>query len=341
MKLLSIAVPCYNSAAYMKKCIESLLTGGDRVEIIIVDDGSTKDNTLEIAKDYEAKSPGTVRAVHQENGGHGEAVNTGLANATGLYFKVVDSDDHLDPNGLKKVLDKLEEFSFKSNALDMLICNYVYDKEGARHKKVMAYRTALPMNRVFDWNSIRYFHAGQYILMHSVIYRTQLLKDCGLRLPKHTFYVDNLFMFKPLPDVKTIYYMPLDLYRYFIGRADQSVTLENGAKRYDQQIRVTKMMVDCFDLRAMGKTRPKLRRYLLHELGMMVLICAVFTYADDTPERRKNFYDVWKYIKEKDRWLYRRLRWSSTAMVATGKSKFGRWIDVCGYRFFKRIVKFG
>ena len=178
-------------------------------------------------------------------------------------------------------------------------------------------------------------------MMHSVYFKTDILRNCGLELPKHTFYVDNLFMYKPLPDVKTIYYMPLDRYRYFIGRADQSVTLENGAKRYDQQIRVTKMMVDCFDLREMGKTRPKLRRYLLHELGMMILICAVFTYADDTPERRAEFYAVWKYIKDKDPWLYRRLRWTTTATVATGKTKFGRWIDVCGYRFFKRIVKFG
>ena len=225
--------------------------------------------------------------------------------------------------------------------VDMYVANYVYEHVADGKTFVMDYRRIFPHETVCSWEEIRPFGITQYLMMHSVYFKTAILRDCGLVLPKHTFYVDNLFMFKPLPDVKTIYYMPLDLYRYFIVRADQSVTLENGAKRYDQQIRVTKMMVDCFDLRQMGKTRPKLRRYLLHELGMMVLICAVFTYADDTPERRKNFYDVWKYIKEKDRWLYRRLRWSSTAMVATGKSKFSRWIDVCGYRFFKRIVKFG
>ena len=101
MKLLSIAVPCYNSAAYMEKCVDSLLVGGDDVEIIIVDDGSQKDNTGEIADALAAKYEGIVKAVHQENGGHGEAVNTGLKNATGLYFKVVDSDDKLEPNAYK------------------------------------------------------------------------------------------------------------------------------------------------------------------------------------------------------------------------------------------------
>ena len=49
MKILSIAVPCYNSEAYMEKCIDSLLVGGEEVEILIVDDGS-KDGTTEIAE---------------------------------------------------------------------------------------------------------------------------------------------------------------------------------------------------------------------------------------------------------------------------------------------------
>ena len=92
MKLLTFAIPCYNSEAYMEKCIESLLPGGDDVEILIVDDGS-HDRTAEIADAYEKKYLGIIRAIHQENGGHGEAVNTGIRNATGLYFKVVDSDD--------------------------------------------------------------------------------------------------------------------------------------------------------------------------------------------------------------------------------------------------------
>ena len=93
MKLLSIAIPCYNSAAYMENCIRSLLPGGNEVEILIVDDGSTKDNTAQIADEYERRYPGICRAIHQENGGHGAAVNAGLKNATGIFFKVVDSDD--------------------------------------------------------------------------------------------------------------------------------------------------------------------------------------------------------------------------------------------------------
>ena len=122
----------------MEKSICSALTGGDRVEIIIVDDGSS-DNTLQIAKKYEEKFPNIVRVIHQENGGHGEAVNTGIKNATGLYFKVVDSDDCLGRKALEKVLNLLEEMVAKDAGLDMLVSNFMYDKQGARHKKIMRY----------------------------------------------------------------------------------------------------------------------------------------------------------------------------------------------------------
>ena len=130
MKLLSIAVPCYNSEGYMRNCIESLLPGGDEVEIIIVDDGSTKDRTAEIADEYAAKYPGIVKAVHQENGGHGQAVNTGLKHATGLYFKVVDSDDWLDKENYPKVLDKLAELVREGQNVDMMLCKCISSGSG-------------------------------------------------------------------------------------------------------------------------------------------------------------------------------------------------------------------
>ena len=120
MKLLTFAIPCYNSQDYMEHCIDSILPGGDDVEILIIDDGS-KDRTAEIADAYEAKYPGIVRAIHQENGGHGEAVNAGIRNATGLFFKVVDSDDWVDEEAYKQILKKLKEFAGGPTTLDMML----------------------------------------------------------------------------------------------------------------------------------------------------------------------------------------------------------------------------
>ncbi len=58
--------------------------------------------------------------------------------------------------------------------------------------------SSLPQDKIFTWNEAGRFHKGQYILMHSVIYRTQLLRECGLELPKHTFYVDNIYVYKAI-----------------------------------------------------------------------------------------------------------------------------------------------
>ena len=185
MKILSIAIPCYNSENYMEKCVESLLPGGEDVEILIVNDGS-KDRTAEIADAYEKKYPGIVKAIHQENGGHGEAVNAGIRNASGLFFKVVDSDDWVDAEAYPKVLDTLKELAGGPETVDMFISNFIYDKVGVKRKKVMRYRSELPQGRVFTWDEVHRLRIGHYLLMHSLIYRTKLLKECGLELPKHT-----------------------------------------------------------------------------------------------------------------------------------------------------------
>ena len=149
MKILSIAVPCYNSQEYMRKCVDSLLKGGEDVEILIVDDGS-KDDTLKIARDYEEKYPTIVKAIHQENGGHGEAVNAGIRNATGLYFKVVDSDDWVNKEAYVQILKTLYELLRGPQTVDLLISNFVYEKQGATRKKIMQYRKCCRRTEYLD-----------------------------------------------------------------------------------------------------------------------------------------------------------------------------------------------
>ena len=131
MKLLSVAIPCYNSEGYMSKCIESLLVGGEDVEILIVDDGS-KDKTAEIADEYAKKYPTICKAIHKPNGGHGSAVNAGLEAATGLFFKVVDSDDWVKEIAYRKILSTLSELAGEEKQLDLLISNFVYNKVGEK-----------------------------------------------------------------------------------------------------------------------------------------------------------------------------------------------------------------
>lgn len=336
MKLLSVAIPCYNSAEYMGKCIRSILTGGDRVEIIIVDDGSS-DKTLEIANRYKEKFPNIVKVVHQENGGHGSAVNTGIANATGLYFKVVDSDDCLGKKALGKVLDLLEDMVARDEGLDMLISNFVYDKQGAKHKKVMKYSHAMPKNKVFGWDEVN-FGPTQYLLMHSVIYRTKVLRECGLSLPKHTFYVDNIYVFQPLPYVKKIYYLDVVLYKYYIGREDQSVNEEIMIKRIDQQYRVTKLMLEAYEKEE--NIDPYAKKAMIHYFDMMMCISSILSILDGSKERLKDKDDLWKLVEDKAPELYRKVRKSILGKTMNLPGSTGRKMSVAGYRIANKFVGF-
>jgi glycosyltransferase involved in cell wall biosynthesis len=283
MKLITFTVPCYNSAAYMDHCIETLLTAGEDAEIILVDDGS-KDDTGKIADAYAEKYPTIVRVIHQENGGHGEGVNQGIRNATGVYFKVVDSDDWLDTDALQQVLAELRAHLNDEQPLDLMMANYVYEHVADNTQNVVDYKGILPEGRVFTWKEIGKFPPSKNILMHSVIYRTEILRACGMELPKHTFYVDNIFVYQPLPQVKTIYYMNLDLYRYFIGREDQSVNEANMIKRVDQQLRVTRIMMNVVDVYALPPEQAKLRAYMLNYFSMMMAISSIFLTLDGSKE---------------------------------------------------------
>lgn len=338
MKLLSVAIPCYNSEAYMEHCINSLLPGGEDVEIIIVDDGSTKDNTAAIADRYAEEYPTIVKAIHQENGGHGEAVNTGLKNATGLYFKVVDSDDWVDEGSYRRILETLRKLAGGSETLDLLISNYVYEKEGQKHKKVMKYDSVLPVEKMFTWDDTKRFKKGQYILMHSVIYRTELLRECGLKLPKHTFYVDNLFVYVPLPYVKKMYYLDVNFYRYFIGRDDQSVNEKVMISRIDQQIKVNKLMVEAVDLFKLENKH--LRKYMFNYLEIITVISTIMLIRSGTEENLEKKKELWSYLKSYDIRLFHKLRNGIMGRTMNLPGKGGRKISVAAYKLSQKIVGF-
>ena len=338
-KLITFAVPCYNSAAYMDHCVRTLLTGGDDIEIILVDDGSTKDDTPAICDRYQAEYPDIVRAIHQENGGHGEGVNQGLRHAQGMYYKVVDSDDWLDEAALKAVLDKLRAFAGAEQPLDLFIANYVYEHVEDNTQKVMKYTNVFPEGRVFTWNEIGRFRPSQYLLMHSVMYRTEVLRECGMVLPKHTFYVDNIFVYQPLPYVKSMYYMDLDLYRYFIGRADQSVNESVMVGRVDQQLRVTRHMIDCQDLDAL-KDQKRLRAYMVHYLSVMMAVSDIFLLLDGSAEAHAKKAELWQYLKDHvTPGVYRAVRVNLgglTDLHFPGGDK----VVVATYRQLRKIFKF-
>lgn len=337
MKYISFAIPSYNSEDYMSHAIESILPGGEDVEIIVVNDGS-KDGTSEIAHEYKNKYPDIVRVVDKDNGGHGDAVNSGLSHATGKYFKVVDSDDWVDEDSLHKILAFLKELEEEDKEIDMLISNYVYEKEGAAHKKCIHYRNVLPQDEVFTWDDIGRFRLDQYILMHSVIYRTSMLKLSQMTLPKHTFYVDNIYVYYPLPYVRKIYYLDVDFYRYFIGREDQSVNEKVMISRIDQQIFVTKTMIDMYHLKNISS--KKLRHYMVNYLAIMMTVSSILMIRSKKQENLEKKKELWGYLKKKDLKTYLRIRYGILGQTMNIPGRSGRKISSLAYSVARRLIGF-
>lgn len=341
--LISFAVPCYNVEEYVTHCVESIVAGCaeylDRIEILLVDDGSVKDNTPALVDELAAQYPQIVTAIHQENGGHGQAVNTGLAEATGEYFKVVDADDWLDEQACKHIMKKLAEFAVHEAPIDLVISNYVYEKVFENKHTSIRYTRVLPQDRQFTWDEIGKFAPSHNILMHSVIYRTQLLKDMGLVLPKHTFYVDNIFVYVPLPQVKTLYYMNVDLYRYFIGREGQSVNEQVMIGRIEQQLKITRIMIDAYDLTTDVPER-KLRNYMENYLLIMLVICSVFLLLSDREDAEEQRAAIWQYLYDRSPAMYNLLRKRFLGRAVNLKGTVGEAVIKGAYRIARKVFKF-
>ncbi|KRM05212.1 glycosyltransferase [Liquorilactobacillus ghanensis DSM 18630] len=337
MKVLSIVVPCYNSTAYLEHCVDSLLPGGKKVEIILVDDGSTDQTGKKI--DYYARHfPEQVKAIHQANGGHGAAINVGLAIATGKYFKVVDSDDWLEATAYQRVIDFLTVSSQNQQQLDLLVCNFVYDKLGMKHKKVMNYKNCLPQGQFFGWPETK-FSFGKYLLMHSLIYRTNLLRDqVQLQLPRHTFYEDNLYAFEPLPHVKRLYYLNVDLYHYFIGRADQSVNEEIMFQRIDQQLKINRLMVDYY-VNQVDQGLP-VADYLKKYLEIITTISSILLIKNGSLASLALENDLWQYVANSDPVLYQQMRYSLLGVSLHLPGKIGRKTIIGIYHLARRMYGF-
>jgi glycosyltransferase involved in cell wall biosynthesis len=324
----------------MTRCLESLLVDADDVEILIIDDGST-DRTGAIADCYAKCFPGLVRAVHQDNGGHGAAINTGAREATGRYIKIVDSDDWLDRSAYLAVLAALRRFTALDEAVDVVVNNFIYEKVGKRHKTAVRYRGVLPTGLVFSWDDVGRFGPMQYILMHSLIYRTTVLRDSGLRLPEHTFYVDNLYAYVPLTRVRHLYYLDVDLYRYYIGRADQSVNEVVMLRQADQYLRINKLMIAHLDRHwADPATPPALRQYMMHYARIVCATASILLNRAGTSEARAAKDQFWADLRRDYPSLCHSLRRSAPCQLADLPGRGGRALSVWIYRAARRMVGF-
>ncbi|WP_433675857.1 glycosyltransferase family 2 protein [Microbacterium gorillae] len=334
--LLTIVVPAYNADAYLNRAMGAIV-GMAGVEVIVVNDGST-DRTGRLADVWAARYPDSVRVVHQANAGHGGAINAGLAAARGDFLKVLDADDWLDEASLRTLLTTLAD----ADGVDAVFTDFVHEREG-KSPKTARFDNVFPAGRVFTWPETERFTRRQVLMMHAIVFRTQLLRDSGLHLPEHTFYVDNLFVVTPLVHVRRMRYLPVPLYRYYIGRAGQSVAPEVMVRRVDQQLRVNRLTLAELPSQAdvtRGDVPIQLYRALLHHLEGVCAVTSATLARAGTRAHLAQRDAFWREVKAENPWLYTRMRRTLIGATSNLPGQAGRHATSLAYHVARRVVGF-
>lgn len=340
MPLLTIVVPAYNAEGYLRRALQPLTDFGPELEVVVVDDGST-DATASIADAYEAERPDLVRVVHQANRGHGGAINTGIAEATGTYVKVLDADDWLSAPALRALLSTLDARE-ADGGVDAVFTDYVRDRVG-KQNRTTSFESVFPSRRPFGWEDTGRFARRQVLMMHAIVYRTEVLRRSGMVLPEHTFYVDNLYVVEPLTHVRRMYYLPVPLYHYFIGRADQSVDPDVMLRRVDQQLRVNKLVLKAMpspDEVSAGRVPVELQGALLHYVEQICAVTSATLARGGTEAHLAARDEFWEDIKAESPWLFMRLRRTFLGSTSNLPGFAGRRVTSLAYSVARRVVGF-
>lgn len=298
MKLLSIAVPSYNVEKTLEQTLRSLCLPAllPELDIIVVDDGSS-DGTAALAGTFAAKWPESVRVVSQPNKGHGGAVNTGLAAARGLYFKVVDGDDTLSALGFGALLECL-----RKEPADLVLAHYERVPADKPGDTVPMRFTDVEYGRVYRFDELP-LESGLYFGIHSMTARTDVLRRSGMALQEHTFYVDVEYGVLPLPAVETVCFLNAVVYQYAVGLATQSVAVKSFVSHYDDHLRVLKRLDAFVSGGALAGAKKDYAYSVLRKLCFTQYMIAAF-YDDETARGgwRARRLDAW--LRRADGTLY-------------------------------------
>lgn len=294
-KVLTVAIPAYNVEKFLRTTLDSFICEEEvmkKIEVIVVDDGS-KDSTPDIGREYEEKYPDTFRTISKENGGHGSAVNCGIENASGKYYKVVDGDDWVNTEDFVKLVALLEKCN--SEYVFTNYYDYYDDKKCQKAVKYDRYENGKTY-KLSDITDI------PYISMHPLVIRTDILQNNKIKLDEKCFYVDTEYVAFPIPYVNSITYFDLYVYMYRLNLSTQSVSVAGYKKHNDDHIRVTFRLIDFYNEYASSANVEEDKRIYLKNLVTFITltqssIFSIFPYRDK--ENRKRFAEFDAELKNR------------------------------------------
>lgn len=338
-KTLTFVVPAYNMQEYLSRCVSSLLATPhpDDIEVLIVDDGSS-DGTPALSDRLAAQNPGNVRVIHQKNKGHGGAVNTGMAEARGVYLKVIDADDWVGAGTLTTMMGALRKQRGCKQPIDLFVTDYVYDKVNKRRKHTVHFRNVMKAGQRLGWDDLRRFGIAQYMIMHALTFRTDILRQAQTELPEHTFYVDFIYAYQPFPWVNSIMYLPIPFYHYFIGRDGQSVQTDVMIRRVNQLVRINGLMAQATPER--GTVSDGLYRYMIHFLSIQSVVASAFLILSRDPVNYEAKRRMWADIERVSPRIARDVRHQLPSRAINLPGRVGRFLIRHGYRIAEAIIGF-
>lgn len=231
-KTLSISVAAYNIEQFIRQCLDSFVESGviSDIEVIVTDDGS-KDKTPDIVGEYVALYPESIKLIKQKNAGPGSTVNSGIANATGKYFRMVDGDDWVNGQDFKKLVDRL-----KNTDSDAVVCNYVT----VDNQTGMQTRFCVDLEDSLEYG-VEDAADKLSISMHNIIFKTEIAKKIELF---NCFYTDAQYLLFPFKYVKTVTYFNLDIYMYRVALGTQSMSVASLQRNINMHDNVLFSLVD-------------------------------------------------------------------------------------------------
>ena len=253
-KTLTVCVAAYNIERYIDDLMESLIASRvmEDIEILLIDDGSS-DNTFEKAADYQQRFPKTVRLISKQNGGHGSALNMGIREAAGKYFRTLDGDDWVDPINFAYLVRCIKHIDADAVLSDIYSCR----PNGKIQKE---YFPALEDDTLYTFDQLA--STVQWMSYHTIVFRTELLRSAGFALDEHCYYVDTEYITYPVPFVETVRFLPDFVYRYRINRAGQSMGVKQMQKYAENYDHVFGSLLRFYDSEIVQSCGAKKKRYI-------------------------------------------------------------------------------
>lgn len=303
MKTLTFLIPCYNVESCVRHCIDSMLINDilDDIEILAINDGS-KDNTIDILRDYETKYPSVIRVIDKENGGWGTAINLGIREAKGKYLKEVDADDWVSSENLKEYVSFL-----KDNNIDYIATDYTEYFKATNKYERHTYQQAI-YNKPMLLNDFWENHSTAWDFpIHAITYRTQVLRDNNIKVGER-YYGDIEYNLYPLPHMHTICVLPINITIYFRGSDEQSTSTAGYAKHYKDYAAMSQRITK-FYINVPNTLHPNLLTFIDVTIrGTIIrayhlMMSPLYAGKEDGVKKELRKYDSW--LKTTDKKLYK------------------------------------